>query len=367
MENWLGIVVFIFGICAGNSAEISTLAGNGKAGYAGDGGKATEATLNQPFGVIVGPAGNVWFCDTNNHAIRRVDRETGLITTAVGTGKKGYSGDGGKAPEVTMNEPYEIRFHQDGDLFWVERLNHIVRKMDSKTSIVTTVAGSGKAGFSGDGGPASEAMMNQPHSIQFDAEGKSLYICDISNNRIRVVDMDSGNIDTFCGTGKAAATEDGAEVGKNTSLKGPRALDISSDGDLWLATREGNQVFRIDMSTKRIHHIAGTGTKGFSGNGGPAKDATLSGPKGVAISPDGRWIHLADTESHTVRSIDTSQNPPTLELIAGDGKKGDGPDSPYPLNCRMARLHGIGIDPKTGDLYIGDSETNKVRVIRFNK
>ena len=349
------------------SAEISTFAGNGNAGYDGDGGAAVDATLNQPFGVIVGSQGNVWFCDTNNHAIRRVDRKTGVITTVVGTGEKGYSRDGEKASAVTMNEPYEIRFHPDGDLFWVERLNHIVRKMDAKTLTVTTVAGTGKAGFSGDGGSATEAMMSQPHSIQFDAEGKFLYICDIRNHRIRVVDMTSGEIDTFCGTGKAVATEDGAEVGKNTALNGPRALDISPDGDLWLATREGNQVFRIDMKTKRIHHIAGTGAKGFIGNGGPAKKATLSGPKGVAISPDGRWVHLADTESHTVRSIDTSQDPPTLELTAGDGKKGDGPDTSDPLKCRMARLHGIGTDPETGDLYIGDSETNKVRVIRFSK
>ena len=365
MKHWPVIIAVFFGIAFG--AEISTFAGNGKAGYAGDGGKAAEATLNQPFGVVVGPAGNVFFCDTNNHVIRRVDRESGTITTVVGNGEKGYSGDGGKALEVTLNEPYEVRFHKSGDMYWVERLNHVVRKMDGKTGIVSTVAGTGKPGFSGDGGPGEKAMMNEPHSIQFDAAGGLLYICDIRNHRIRVLEMVSGEIDTFCGNGKPGATKDGAKAGKDTPLNGPRALDISPDGDLWLATREGNQVFRIDMKTYRIHHLAGTGAKGFSGNGGAAKEATLSGPKGVAISPDGRWVYLADTESHTVRAIDLSQKPPSLELIAGDGKKGDGPDSPDPLKCRMARLHGIGIDPENGDLYIGDSETHKVRVIRFNQ
>ncbi len=364
MRHWPGIIAFFCGIALG--AEISTFAGNGKPGYSGDGGKAVEATLNQPFGVVVGPEGDIWFCDTENHVIRKVDRDSGVITTVVGTGKKGYSGDGGKASAATLNEPYEIRFDPNGDIHWVERMNHVVRKMDGEGT-VTTVAGTGKEGFFGDGGPASEATMNQPHSIQFDADGKNLYICDIRNHRIRVVDMATGGIDTFCGNGKPAITRDGAEVGKGTPLKGPRALDISPEGDLWLATREGNQVFRIDMKRKTIHHVAGTGISGFRGNGGPAKDATLSGPKGVATSPDGRWIYLADTESHSVRAIDLSKSPPTLELIAGDGKKGDGPDSPDPLECRMARLHGIGIDPENGDLYIGDSETHKVRVIRFKK
>ena len=365
MKYWPGILVALCSIALG--AEISTVAGNGKPGYTGDGGLAAAATLNQPFGVIVGPAGNIFFCDTNNQVIRKIDRRSGIITTVIGNGKKGYSGDGGKAVEATLHEPYEVRFHPDGDMYWVERLNHIVRKMDFASGIVSTVAGTGKPGFSGDGGQAVEAMMNEPHSIQFDAAGSHLYICDIKNHRIRVLDIATEKIDTFCGNGKPGETDDGARIGKDTPLKGPRALDISPDGDLWLATREGNQVFRLDMKAKRIHHIAGTGAKGFSGNGGPAKEATLSGPKGLAISPDARWIYLADTESHTVRAIDTSQNPPTLELIAGDGKKGDGPDSPHPLQCRMARLHGLGVDPKNGDLYIGDSETHKLRVIHFNQ
>lgn len=158
-------------------------------------------------------------------------------------------------------------------------MNHVVRKMDSETGIVSTVAGTGKEGFSGDGGDGAQAMLNQPHSIQFDTAGELLYICDIKNHRIRVLEISTGKIDTFCGNGKPGATEDGAKAGKDTPLNGPRALDISPVGDLWLATREGNQVFRIDMEAKRLHHVAGTGAKGFSGNGGPAKDATPSGPK----------------------------------------------------------------------------------------
>ncbi len=346
------------------AAEISTVAGTGEKGFGGDGGKAAEATLDNPFGVIVGPDGDIYFTDTGNHCIRKISRKSGVITTVVGQGgKKGYSGDGGPATEALCFEPYEVRFHQNGDLYWVEMQNHIVRKLDARTGTVHTVAGTGEKGFGGDGGPATEAKLDRPHSIQFDAEFANLYICDITNHRIRRVGLESGIIDTWCGSGKAAATPDGAEVSPSTPLKGPRALDIAPNGDLWLALREGNQVYRIDMRAGTLHHVAGTGAKGFAGNGGPARVATLSGPKGVAISPDGKLIYLADTESHSVRAIDLRNDPPTLELIAGTGKKGDGPDSPDPLKCEMARLHGVGVDPVSGDLYIGDSETHKVRKI----
>lgn len=346
------------------AATIETVVGTGKAGYSGDGGQASLAELNQPFGVISGPGGDLYFCDTNNHVIRRISKKSGIIETLVGSGKKGYSGDGKAAAKATLNEPYEVRFHPNGDLYWVERLNHVVRKMDHRSGKVSTVAGNGKPGFSGDGGPASKASLHEPHSIQFDQEAKQIYICDIKNHRIRSVDLATGIIDTWCGTGKALDTPDGAKVGKETPLKGPRALDISPDGDLWLALREGNAVYRIDMKSATLHHVAGTGKSGFEGNGGPAKLATIAGPKGIAVSPDGKRIYLADTETHTVRAIDLTKKPPILELIAGDGSRGDGPDSPDPLKCRMARLHGIGVDPATGDLYIGDSETHKIRVIR---
>ena len=344
-------------------AKIETIAGTGSRGYSGDGAAAAEAQLNDPFGVIVGPEGDTYFCDTGNHVIRRISRKTGVISTVVGTGKKGYSGDGGPAGQATLFEPYELRFHPGGDLYWVEMQNHVVRKLDARSGKVETVAGTGEQGFGGDGGPATKAKFDRPHSIQFDQSGESLFVCDIGNHRIRRIALKDGTVDTWCGTGKPEPTPDGAKVGTQTPLKGPRALDIDPEGNLWLALREGNQVFRIDMKKGTLHHAAGSGQKGFAGNGGSAKKAQLSGPKGVAISPDGKLIYLADTESHSIRAIDLRNAPPTLELIAGDGRKGDGPDNPDPRKCRMARPHGVGVDPVTGDLLIGDSETNKVRKI----
>lgn len=335
---------------------ISTFAGNGTQGGSGDGGPATAAQIDNPFGVVRGPDGAIWFCEYTGQRIRRVAAD-GTISTIAGTGKKGYSGDGGPALQATFNLPHELRFDAKGDLYVVDMTNHVVRKIDMKTKIITTFAGTGMAGYSGDGGPAAKAQFKSPHSIQFGPDG-SLYVCDIGNNVIRKIDMKSGDISTFAGTGKPGVTPDGAPIA-GTPLKGPRSLDFDKAGNLWLVTREGNQVFKFDLKAGKIHHVAGTGAKGFTGNGGPAKLATLSGPKGVSIDAEGNaW--LADTESHSVRMIDAKTG--NLELIAGTGEKGDGPEGD-PLKCKMARLHGIFCDAD-GTVYIGDSETHRVRLLK---
>lgn len=352
------LLVFIVShnVFAQSKLRIENFAGNGQAGYSGDGGLAINAKLDQPFGIVRGTDGAMYFCDTNNHVIRRVDRK-GIISTVAGTGKKGYSGDGGLAIKAELNEPYEIRFDKRGNMYFVERLNHVIRRVDAKTKIITTIAGTGKLGFSGDGGKATEATMNQPHSIQFDARG-DLYICDIVNHRIRKVDMKTGIITTFAGTGEKKPTPDGAKIA-GTPLNGPRAIDFDKQGNLWLALREGNAVYKLDMKAGTLHHIAGTGAKGFTGNGGAAKAATLSGPKGISIAPNGN-VYLADTESHSIRMIDIRKG--TMELIAGTGDPGDGSEG-NPLQCSMARPHGVFVD-YDGSVFIGDSETHRVRVVR---
>ena len=335
---------------------ISTFAGNGTKGGSGDDGPATAAQIDNPFGVVRGPDGALYFCEYTGQRIRKVTPD-GIIHTVAGTGKVGYTGDGGPALQATFNLPHEIRFDKAGNFYIADMQNHSIRKVDAKTGVISTFAGSGKAGYSGDGGPANKAELKQPHSIQFGADG-DLYICDIGNHVIRKVDMKTNTISTFAGTGKAGATPDGAPI-KGTPLKGPRSLDVDKDGNLWLVTREGNQVFKLDMKSQTIHHIAGTGKAGFNGNGGPAKQADLKGPKGVAIDAEGNaW--LADTESHTVRMINAKTG--NLELIAGTGEKGDGPDGD-PLKCKMARLHGIYVDAD-GSIFIGDSESHRVRVLR---
>ncbi|MEP7367019.1 MAG: hypothetical protein ABI972_27485, partial [Acidobacteriota bacterium] len=166
------------------STTIRTLAGTGTAGYTNDGGQAGSAQINNPYGLTTGPDGALYVCEIGNHAIRRIDLKAGTISTVAGTGKKGYAGDGGPASQAVCNEPYEVRFDRAGNMFWVEMPNHIVRRMDKATKIVTTVAGTGAAGFSGDGGPAVKAQLAQPHSIAFDPAGRMM-ICDIRNHRVR--------------------------------------------------------------------------------------------------------------------------------------------------------------------------------------
>ena len=341
---------------AAAARQITTFAGTGLAGYSGDNGSAGKAQLKNAYGITRGPDGALYICDMDNHRIRKVSRD-GNITTVAGTGKRGYSGDGGPALQAELNEPYEVRFDKAGDMFFVEMRNHIVRRVDGRTKFISTVAGSGKEGFSGDGGLATKAELRQPHSIQFDGRGY-LYICDIGNNRIRKMDLSTGIISTFAGTGERLSTPDGAKLA-NAPLNGPRAIDFDKDGNMWLALREGNAIYRLDLEAGTIHHVAGTGQKGFTGNGGLAKQATFSGPKGISVAPDGK-VYFADTESHSIRMIDVIKG--TIELVAGTGERGDGPDGD-PLKCTLARPHGILVDAD-GTIFIGDSENHRVRVVR---
>lgn len=346
------ITTLLIAAVAGSAAAktIKTIAGNGVAGFG-------ENQVNNPYGLVIGPDGALYICEIGNHVIRRLDMKTGKLTIAAGTGKKGYSGDGGPALKADLNEPYEIRFDKGGNMFFVEMQNHIVRKVDRKTGIISTVAGTGQRGFGGDGGPAVKAQLAQPHSIVFDRAGR-LLICDIANHRIRRVDLKTGLIETYAGTGERKPTPDGAQL-KGTPLNGPRALDVDQAGNLYLALREGNAVYKIDAKTERITHLAGTGEKGYTGNNGPAIKAALSGPKGIALSPDG-GVYIADTESHTIRRIDLKSG--IITTVAGTGERGDGPEDD-PLKCKMARPHGVFVDKK-GVVYIGDSEAHRIRVVR---
>ena len=356
----LGLTAFassVLLIAEASGGEVSTVLGNGVPGFAGDGGLATEARIRGPFGIIMGPDACLYVCDTYNHCLRKIDQK-GVVSTIAGVGgKKGYSGDGGPATRALLNEPYEVRFDSKGNLFFVEMMNHLVRKVNTKTGVITTVAGTGKKGFGGDGGPAIRAFFNRPHSIQFGPKG-NLFVCDIGNRRIRKISMETGLVTTFSGTGKKGMTVDGGRIDQ-VDLNGPRAIDVSGD-QMWLALRDGNAVYRLDLKKGTIHHEAGTGKRGFSGNGGPAKLATLSGPKGISVGPMGN-VYLADTESHSVRMIDRATG--KLELIAGNGKAGDGPEGDDPTKCRMDRLHGIFVDAD-GSVYVGDTNTNRIRAIR---
>jgi streptogramin lyase len=350
--RWALVVVALAWSSELMASEVHTVAGTGKKEYSGDGGLAREAGAGEPYGLTIGPDGALYFCDIAFHVIRRVDKD-GRISTVAGSGKKGYAGDGGLATKALLAEPYEIKFDADGTMYFVEMVNNLVRKVDQGGTI-STVAGTGKSGFSGDEGPAREATFNKPHSIALDGKG-SLFICDIGNHRVRRVELKSGIVTTFTGNGEKAVPKDGSSF-VNAPVSGPRALDFGPRGEMILALREGNSVYRLDLPKQQFVHLAGTGKSGYSGDGGPARLAALSGPKGVAVAPNGD-IYLADTESHTVRVIRIANG--TIATCVGDGKKHDGPDG-KPTTCGLARPHGVCIDA-SGNVFIGDSENYRVR------
>ncbi|MFO1006078.1 MAG: hypothetical protein U0929_08970 [Planctomycetaceae bacterium] len=345
-------------IASASAQDVVTILGTGQSGWSGDGGPGTTAQCGGPFGIAVGPDGALYVCEIDSHVIRRIDLKTQIVTTVAGVaGKSGHAGDGGPATQALLYEPYEVRFDREGHMFFVEMKGEVVRRVDARTGIISTVAGNGTAGFSGDGGPATKAQLKQPHSIIFDDAGQ-LYICDIGNHRVRRVNLETGIIETFAGTGAAKPTPDGSPV-QGTPLNGPRALDFDGRGGLILALREGNAVYRIDLTGMTYQHLAGTGKSGYTGDGGPANVAQVAGPKGVSLGPNGD-IYLADTESHTIRVIRADSG--KIETLVGDGQMGDGPDG-APLRCRLARPHGVFVD-KAGNVYIGDSSNHRVRVYK---
>ena len=239
-------------------------------------------------------------------------------------------------------------------MFFVEMQNHLIRRVDAKTKRISTIAGTGAAGFSGDGGQATSATMRNPHSIGLDGAG-GLYVADIGNNRIRRIDLKTGKIETFAGTGEKRPTPDGSTIA-GTPLNGPRAVDFGTNGEMFLALREGNAVFQIDSKEKKFRHLGGTGTAGIAGDGGPALAAQLNGPKGIAVGPHGD-LYIADTENHAIRVIRAATQ--KIETLVGDGTAGDGPDGD-PKKCRLQRPHGVYVNAR-GDVYIGDSSNHKVR------
>jgi len=337
-------------------ASVTTLMGTGAPGY-------SDTQLNKPYGMAIGPDGALYFCDVDNQRVRRLDLATKKLTTIAGNGQKAYRGDGGPAVDASLSAPHELLFDRGGDLYFAERDNHVVRKVNMKTGVISTVAGTGKAGFSGDGGPGTQAQLNQPHCVLLDRDG-TLLICDLMNHRIRRLHLDTGMIETFAGTGEAKPTPDGAPV-SGTPFSGPRTLALASNGDLYLALREGNAIYRIDAQTKTLHHLAGTGESGYSGDGGPAMSAKfggalarLAGPKGLSLGRDNS-LYIADTESHAIRKIDLKTG--VISTVLGSGEKGDGPE-PDPLKCKLNRPHAVLL--ANGVLYVADSEAHRIRVLQ---
>lgn len=334
---------------------ISTVAGTGAQGYAGDGGPAAAAQLNNPFDIAFDPAGNMVFSDTFNHVIRRVDVNTGVITTIAGTGTRGFSGDGGPATRADLNEPYGVVISRRGEIFFADRLNRRVRKIDG-TGIITTLAGDGGGKYHGDGGPASVAGLAEPNGLAFNADQSVLFIADVADHRVRAVDLGRGTIATFAGTGEGRHDGDGGPA-ERAAIFGARAVALAPDGGLYVMERQGSSIRVIRNGI--ITTVAGTGARGYAGDGGDAKVAVFNAPKEMAVDATGN-IFVVDTENHAIRLIDATTW--VVTTIAGSGTAHPGGDGGPAAEAGLARPHGVCIGPD-GAAYIGDSENHRVRKI----
>ncbi|HWR46030.1 MAG TPA: NHL repeat-containing protein [Pseudonocardiaceae bacterium] len=282
------------------SGDITTIAGNGTAGFSGDGGPAVDAQLNDPVGLAVDPVGNVYISDWKNHRVRKVTPD-GMITTFAGIGHGFFFGDNGPATEADMRYPRGLALGGDGSLYIAEDGGDRIRRVDP-AGIITTVAGNGVRGFSGDGGLATQAQFFAPAQIYLDRDG-NLYIADQGNNRIRRVDHQTGIITTVAGNGTAGFSGDGGPA-RAAQLSGAFGVTMDDAGNLYIADTNNNRIRKVDPSG-RITTIAGTGVAGFSGDGGPATRAQLAKPLGVSVGADGA-VYVADANNNRIRKIDSS-------------------------------------------------------------
>ncbi|HSY35669.1 MAG TPA: hypothetical protein VK814_07970 [Acidobacteriaceae bacterium] len=319
---------------------VTTVAGSGQDGNSGDGGPATSAKLNSIYGMALDSTGNIYIADAASEVIRKVTVSTGIITTVAGTGSGGYSGDNGPAVSAQLNFPFGIAIDSANNLYIADRGNNVIRKVTASTGIITTIAGNGSAAFSGDGGLAALASLYGPENIAIDASG-NLFVADFENSRIREISASSGIITTVAGGGKSTAEG----VAATSATISPDCVAIDNSGNLYLCNRDIEGIQKVALSTGLLSLVAGNGTYGETGNGGPATAAELSTPFGIALSSTGD-MYVADYASGSVRRIDLSTG--TIDSVASPPTF----QSPTALALNAA-----------GNLYVADTSLREVRMI----
>ncbi|MET9469515.1 RICIN domain-containing protein [Streptomyces sp. NPDC006544] len=332
--------------------EITTVAGTGDAGAAGDDGPAVAARLDRPYGLAMDNTGTLYFSDYNNHCVRRVTTD-GRIRTVAGTGTAGYGGDHGPALSAQLDGPREVAVDRAGNLYIADSENNRIRKVTVDGQI-GTVAGTGTAGFSGDGGLAVAAELNCPYGVAVDSTG-NLYIADTDNHRVRQVTPD-GQIRTVAGTGTPGFSGDGGPAAA-AQLNSPYGVAVDGAGDLYLTDAENHRVRRV-AGDGTISTVAGTGTGGFSGDGGPAASAQLDFPLGVAADTTGT-LYVSDHNNHRVRRV---AGDGTISTVAGTGTDGFRGDGGPAASAQLNYPFGLAVDC-VGALYIADYVNNRVRKV----
>jgi uncharacterized protein (TIGR03437 family) len=331
---------------------ITTVAGTGNAGDSGDGGQATKATLNGPRGVTEDIYGNLYIAEYYGQRVRKVT-PGGVITTLAGTGVAGFSGDGGPATSAALNGPYRVTVDNAGNVYIPDSSNSRVRKV-SPAGIITTVVGNGLVGSGGDGGLATSASLNYPEAVVFDSAG-DYYVADEGANVVRKVST-SGIISTAVGTGAANYTGDGGPA-VSATLDGPVGVAMDAAGDLYISDQVNNVIRKVDTSGV-INTVAGTGAFGFGGDGGPAIKAEFAYPASIGIDAAGN-VYIPDVNNNRVRVLLTNGN---ITTVAGNGNESYTGDGGPAVNASLNVLRSVSVAPN-GNVYIGDFGNNVVRML----
>ena len=342
------------------SAIIGTVAGNGTAGFSGDGGLGSNAELSTSLGVAVDGAGNLYIADSGNNRIRKVDVASGVISTVAGNGTAGFSGDGGLGSNAELSTSLGVAVDGAGNLYIADSGNNRIRKVDVASGVISTVAGNGTAGFSGDGGLGSNAELSTSLGVAVDGAG-NLYIADSGNNRIRKVDVASGVISTVAGNGTAGFSGDGG-LGSNAELSTSLGVAVDGAGNLYIADSGNNRIRKVDVASGVISTVAGNGTAGFSGDGGLGSNAELSTSLGVAVDGAGN-LYIADSGNNRIRKVDVASG--VISTVAGNGTAGFSGDGGLGSNAELSTSLGAAVDG-AGNLYIADSGNSRIRKVGTN-
>ena len=332
-----GCVLLPFCTLGAPQGTISTVVGNGAQSFGGDGGPAANASLNTPQGVAVDRVGNLFIADTFNHRIRRVDAATGIISTIAGNGIQSSSGDGGAATNASLNSPSGVVIDSAGNLFIAEWFGSRIRRVDAGTGVITTVAGGGSGG---DGEAATNANLSITYGLAIDNKG-DLFIADVNHQRIRFVDAPSGLIRTVAGNGTSGFTGDGGQA-TNASLSFP--VDVAADaaGNLFISDQGNLRVRRVDATGQVITTFAGAGASGFSGDGGAATNASFNNSRyGLALDGANNLL-IADQSNQRVRRVEALTG--LITTIAGNGTQSFSGDGGQATNATLSSPVGLAVD-----------------------